>query len=344
MGKEIGGRGLDLDELVKEGAESLSTVGPQHSTTITDALQESASSLARVTLQLRAHDEQGAGTLQIARSHLTEAENAAGEAAAEEDNQAANLATATLRWRRETARIIAAKHTSEFGENGQTQLDAKSIPYWQEMLRKEGVRLYGWKCATNVVSIASMLLVDDGLSRSPSMADISRPCAPWRNSSVGLSFHKSAKRLRGGRPVTGNSKASLEEAKPEPPAEPENPTVCEVGEWEGVEIVRRRLRKEGEAGRKRHSLDTEVTSKSSKKIDERIGAIITKGEHLAKALKTFEATVTAKLMKRIDELEARVAAMALEFQRWKVLMCVVLVCLPCHTVIQLACVCAGHGR
>ena len=90
-----------------------------------------------------------------------------------------------------------------------------------------------------------------------------------------------------------------------------------MGGWEGVEIVRRRLREEGAAGRERHSLDAEVTSKSSKKIDERIGAIINKGEHLEKALKTFEATVTAKLMKRIDDLEARIAAMAVEFSRWQ---------------------------
>ena len=296
-----------LDELVEEGAEPLPTVGLQHSTTITDALQGSASALAS-TLQLR--DEQGAGSLQIARSHLAEAENAAGEAGAEEDNQeAANLAdTAPLSaarprgWRRATTRIIAQKHTAEFGENG-TQLDSRSISYWQEMLKKEGVRLYGWKCASNVMSIMSMRLPTAVIER------------PRRVISFGLSFRKSP---RGGRPATGDSKASSEGAKPEPPAEPENPTVCEVEEWEGVEIVRRRLRKEGEAGRERHSLDAEVTSKSSKKIDERIGALINKGEHLAKALKTFEATVTAKLMKRIDDLEARVAAMALEFQRWQV--------------------------
>ena len=296
-----------LDELVEEGAEPLPTVGLQHSTTITDALQGSASALAS-TLQLR--DEQGAGSLQIARSHLAEAENAAGEAGAEEDNQeAANLAdTAPLSaarprgWRRATTRIIAQKHTSEYGENG-TQLDSRSISYWQEMLKKEGVRLYGWKCASNVMSIVSMLPT----------AVIARP--KRRAISFGLSFRKSP---RGVRPATEDSKASSEDAKPEPLAEPENPTVCEVGEWEGVEIVRRRLRKEGEAGRERHSLDAEVTSKSSKKIDERIGALINKGEHLAKALKTFEATVTAKLMKRIDDLEARVAAMALELQRWQV--------------------------
>ena len=227
---------------------------------------------------------------------------AAGNAPA--DN-ATHKAASSRAWTR--ARVSVAGqvgYKSAFSD----QMTPVDCMQWAVLLKKEGVRLFGWDCARNVASVV------DATEGSLMTYD---PTQPARTGSFASRTPRTS-RKRGGRPATGDSQASSQ-AVPEPdPPSPEEPPVCEVGEWEGEEIVRRRIRQEGERGRRRHSIDPQASCKSSAQISQHLEQIIVKGEHLASALKTFEAQVTAKLMKRINTLEAHIAEMLAEFRRWQV--------------------------
>ena len=76
---------------------------------------------------------------------------------------------------------------------------------------------------------------------------------------------------------------------------------------------------EGDDGRERHSIDARASVKSSDIIRKRLEDAISCGEHLSEALQKFEGLVTAKWMKRINKLEAELAEMKSEFDRWQVL-------------------------